>query len=113
MRIYVAGPMATSGEPDANLNAAACAAAELIEAGHAPYVPHASWVLDAVRPTSREHWLRADRAWLEACGAVLRLPGESVGADEEVHLALALGIPVYPSIEALLGEVGERKEMRR
>jgi hypothetical protein len=32
------------------------------------------------------------------CDAILRLPGESAGADEEVKLAKELGKPVFYSI---------------
>lgn len=32
---------------------------------------------------------------LEACGGVLRLPGASAGADEDVRRAKARGIPVW------------------
>ena len=43
-----------------------------------------------------------DRAWLECSDIVLRLPGESPGADREVAYALELGKPVYEGIDALL-----------
>ena len=35
------------------------------------------------------------------CDAVLRLPGESKGADNEVRVAKANKIPVFYSIDAL------------
>ena len=37
--------------------------------------------------------------------AVLRLPGESSGADNDVRLARARGIPVYASVEDVPGVV--------
>lgn len=40
-------------------------------------------------------------AVLERCDAVLRLPGESPGADREVHYAISLGKPVYYGLEEL------------
>jgi hypothetical protein len=42
--------------------------------------------------------MKQDFEWLKCCDAVLRLPGESTGADREVALAKELGIPVYYSI---------------
>ena len=36
---------------------------------------------------------------LQHCDAVLRLPGDSKGADNDVAIATARGIPVYRSIE--------------
>ena len=42
---------------------------------------------------------------IERCDAVLRLPGESSGADNDVRLARARGIPVYASVEEVPGVV--------
>lgn len=103
-RVFIAGPMSTSGEPGPNLHAAASAAADLLLAGYAPFIPHVTWVLHAIRPDVSLHlWHEWDLVWLERCDAVLRLPGESVGADKECGLAGALGIPVYYEIESLRG----------
>ena len=94
--------MATSGEPGANLNQAALAAREIMRRGHVAYVPHLGWILDAIAPVPREAWLRCDQAWLEVCDAVLRLPGESAGADAECEFAREWGIPVYDELAELL-----------
>jgi hypothetical protein len=40
--------------------------------------------------------------WLKSCDCVLRMSGDSPGADKEVMLAEVLAIPVYYSIEELL-----------
>jgi len=48
-----------------------------------------------------EFWLELDNQFIPCCEAVLRLPGESNGADKEVALAKKLGIPVFESIAAL------------
>jgi len=44
---------------------------------------------------------------LERCDAVLRLPGESRGADQDVAIARERGIPVYTDISEVPG-VGVR-----
>ncbi|MBC8074704.1 MAG: DUF4406 domain-containing protein [Chloroflexales bacterium] len=36
---------------------------------------------------------------IERCDAILRLPGESKGADNDVRLAHERGIPVYTALE--------------
>jgi hypothetical protein len=36
---------------------------------------------------------------LQHCDAVLRLPGESTGADQDVAIAGELGLPVYHRVE--------------
>lgn len=38
---------------------------------------------------------------LQHCDAVLRLPGESAGADNDVAIALERGLPVYHRIEEI------------
>jgi hypothetical protein len=38
---------------------------------------------------------------LECCDAVLRIPGDSRGADLDVARAIALGLPVYRAISDL------------
>ena len=43
--------------------------------------------------------LGIDLEWVSCSDAVLRLPGESAGADREVQHAKSLNIPVYYSIE--------------
>ena len=94
--VFIAGPMSTSGEPGPNLNAAAVAAAELLLAGFFPFVPHVTWILHAIRPdVAVNTWQRWDEYWLRSCDAVLRLPGESRGADEECKLAERIGTPIF------------------
>ena len=48
-----------------------------------------------------ERWLEYDMEWLTACDALVRLPGESKGADREVARAKELGIEVYTLDEFL------------
>jgi hypothetical protein len=50
---------------------------------------------------SYDEWLRIDCAYIPRMDAVLRLPGESKGADWEVKLAKHLGIPVFTNMESL------------
>nr|WP_211244218.1 hypothetical protein [Actinospica robiniae] len=38
---------------------------------------------------------------LQHCDAVLRLPGESRGADQDVAIARERGIPVYTSLDQI------------
>lgn len=66
--------------------------------GHTVFIPHLTHFWHKQIPHEYEFWMRQDFEWLKCCDAVLRLPGESSGADREVALALELGIPVYYSI---------------
>ena len=43
-------------------------------------------------------WLGQDAVWLVECDAVLRIPGDSVGADQEIEMARGLGKIIYLSL---------------
>jgi len=97
VRVYIAGPY--SADPEACTREALAAASRLLDAGHAPFVPHLAhyWhTLHDARPY--EDWMRLDLAWVEVSDVLLRLPGESPGADREVEHARAHGVPVVFSI---------------
>lgn len=105
IRVYVAGPysktccrISTSG----NVRNAVLAGDELWARGFVPYIPHLTHLWDLISPKSYEEWLELDNCFLPCCRAVLRLPGESSGADKEVELAENLGIPVFSTIELLV-----------
>ena len=98
MRIYVAGPY-SKGDQIINTRNAILAGEEIIRKGHIPYVPHLSQLWHTVSPHEPKFWYDLDIEWLRLCHAVLRLPGDSVGADAEVAEAKRLGLPVYLAIE--------------
>lgn len=104
LRVYVAGPY-SQGDTIKHLHAAVDMADDLLTDGHVPFVPHLSALWHLAFPRDYEEWLAWCLAWLPQCQAVLRLPGESSGADREVLRALELGIPVYASPNCL--EKGE------
>ena len=43
-----------------------------------------------------------DLEWLEVCDCLVRIAGESIGADREVEYMRQLGKPVFYTIEELL-----------
>lgn len=100
-RIYVAGPY-THGDVAVNVRKAISMAHELARRGFAPYVPHLSHFWHLVYPRPYREWMALDRVWLVQCDAVLRLPGLSPGADEEVAVAAQLGMPVYTALQDLV-----------
>ena len=57
-------------------------------------------------PDTHQTWLPYDFAWLAKCDALLRLPGESVGADREIEEARRLGIPIFYGIAGLRRHYG-------
>ena len=101
MIVYISGPY-SKGDPVINVRNAVKAADDVLEAGFIPLCPHLSHLWHTISPKPWEEWMRIDLELLQACKAVLRLPGESKGADMEVAEAKRLGIPVYYSIEELV-----------
>lgn len=102
LRVYVAGPLRLGDERE-NLWRALAAAEALLRAGHIPYVPHLNAIWHSVFPRPDEEWIAAiDLPWLRLCDAVVRLPGESAGADLEVAEAVRRGIAVYDGVEELV-----------
>jgi hypothetical protein len=106
--VYVAGPI-SKGDLRENIRIACDAGMRLLKAGFAPLVPHATCYLDGtgephILPsgTTHEDWMAADLPWVSVTQCLLRLPGESVGADQEVEKARSLGIPVYFDIDTLI-----------
>jgi len=96
-KIYIASPY-TKGDTALNVKAQIDVADELIDLGFAPFCPLYSHFQHMMHPRPYEDWIWLDNVWVLACDAVLRLPGESRGADGEVALAKANGIPVAYSI---------------
>lgn len=119
-RVYIAGPI-SRGDLAQNINRASMVFERLALAGLNPFCPHwscfsgpARWChfgdglrvesVAGAQPNALTHadWLRVDLAWVAVADAVLRLPGESVGADQECAFAAMSGIPVFTSEYELL-----------
>lgn len=116
-RVYIAGPI-SKGDLAHNINQATEAFVKLAKAGLAPFCPQWSafsgpvrkeptgvvWGEAGAQPNDLRHadWLAVDLEWVATADAVLRLPGESKGADQEVAEAKRLGIPVFEDINALV-----------
>jgi len=101
MRVYIAAPY-TKGDRSENMRRAMKAMDTLIAAGHEPFLPILTHFQDLAYPRPWEDWMRVDLAWLPFAEAVVRLPGESVGADMETAIAREDGIPVFDGVEAFL-----------
>lgn len=109
LRIYLAAPIGANDDGWAGrIAAAARACEELFRAGFAVYLPHGYEAagIDLLALFGYKAACRLSGAFVAVCDALLRLPGESPGADEEVALAESLGIPVFYSLAALV-EWGE------
>ncbi|MEU4695325.1 DUF4406 domain-containing protein [Actinoplanes sp. NPDC023714] len=100
MLILIAGPYRSGTGDDpakmaANLARLEEAAGPIYQAGHVPMI--GEWVALPVFRYLLDKDVFYDTAHrlLQHCDAVLRLPGESTGADQDVKIAQERGIPVY------------------
>lgn len=113
MLILIAGPY-RSGTGDnldlmaANLRNLETAAWPIFEKGHVPMI--GEWVAlpvldsagsDVLQPFAEQVMYPTAERLLQHCDAVLRLAGESRGADQDVKLAQERGIPVYHSLDEI------------
>lgn len=114
--ILIAGPYrsGTGDDPDlmaANLSRLEAAAWPIFRAGHVPMI--GEWVaLPVLRsagasgvsnPLAEQVMYPTAQRLLQHCDAVLRLPGESTGADQDVAIARERGLPVYTRVEDIPG----------
>jgi len=116
MMILIAGPYrsGTGDDPtllEANLRRLEEAAWPIFQAGHLPMI--GEWVaLPVLRgaggasvadPVAEQIMYPAAERLLAFCDAVLRLPGTSRGADQDVKIAQKRGIPVYRTLAEIPG----------
>jgi hypothetical protein len=106
--ILIAGPYrsGTNGDPDLiaqNLARLEEASGPIFRLGHVPMI--GEWValpilrtLDSVEAGDGDVMYETAHRLLQHCDAVLRLPGESSGADKDVEIAQERGLPVYRSL---------------
>lgn len=109
MLVYVAGPY-TKGDVYVNVRNAILAGNELYDAGHMPFIPHLNHFWHLITPRPEQEWLIWDVVWLLRCDVLLRLPGESKGADQEIEIAKANRIPVFYSMDDCLKEIGDVRQ---
>jgi hypothetical protein len=101
LKVYVAGPY-SKGDVAVNVRDAIAAGDQLLGLGYVPYIPHFTHFWHMLFPKPYERWLEYDNHWIPCCDVLLRLPGDSGGADKEVALAQSLGKPIVYSIGELM-----------
>ncbi|WP_231494916.1 DUF4406 domain-containing protein [Cellulomonas sp. KRMCY2] len=118
LMILIAGPYrsGTGDDPTLmaqNLSRLEEAAWPVFRSGHIPMI--GEWVAlpvlssagaDGVNdPLAERVMYPTAHRLLQHCDAVLRLPGESTGADQDVAIARERGIPVYHRVQDIPGYV--------
>lgn len=112
IKVYVAGPY-SKPDPCVNTHDAIRVGSLLWDRGYTPFVPHLTHLWHTVAPRPYIDWLAYDLVWLAACDVLLRLPGESSGADLEIEFAKERGIHVVHSFHELdvwAGKVDSAKD---
>lgn len=92
--VYLAGPM-SKGPQFEHVREACRQLSLLIGAGIAPIAPQLHFFADLVYPHSYDAWLAIDFEIIKRCDVLIRIPGESSGADREVEWARKWDIPVF------------------
>lgn len=97
--VFVSGPL--SGDVEENVGMAIKYSSELIDNGYVPITPHLMHYIENYKARYYGVWLNLSLELMTKADAVLRIPGDSPGADIEVREAEKIGIPVFYSIEDL------------
>ena len=120
MLILIAGPYRSGTGDDPllmaqNLARLEAAAWPVFRSGHVPMI--GEWVAlpvlrsagadGALDPLAEQVMYPTAQRLLQHCDAVLRLPGESTGADQDVAIARERGLPVYDRVEDIPGYARE------
>lgn len=102
LAVYLAGPISVGDKLD-NIRRALLEGGRLRAAGYATFIPHRD-VLDQLvaGPAAYEVLMAEDLEWVERCDVLVRLPGESPGADREVARAREIGRPVFHGVDDFL-----------
>lgn len=103
LRVYIAGPMTNGGQGYnmKRIHEAIEAYLILIEKGFVPHCPQLTVFCDLLFPNRLSHneWLSLDEKYINNSDVVLRLSGDSAGADHECEYARSKGIPIVHGLD--------------
>lgn len=92
--LYLAGPY-THPDPVENTHRVIRVADALMrETDYLPFIPHLNLLWHTIIPHEPRFWYDVDLRYLYFCDAIVRLPGDSVGADEEMAFAQGRGLTI-------------------
>ncbi len=110
LRVYVSGPISDGGKRtvdaaiDAWCRVSAAEAQRLVTHGFAVLWPHGTVWMERLVGVTNHHdvWIDNDLPWVLCADAVLRIAGNSAGADRECEAATNAGIPVFREVDQIL-----------
>lgn len=98
IKVYIASAY-TIGDTAKNVKAQIDVTNELYRLGFNVFAPIVGTHFQhMVYPKPYDFWLDLDYEWIAVCDCLLRLPGESKGADKEVRHAERIGKKVFNNI---------------
>ena len=100
-KVYIASPY-ERGDKEKNVLRQISTFHALWVHGFSPYCPLLLHYIEQHYSLGYDQCLEYDLEWLESCDCVLRLEGESNGADKEVRRAKELGMKVYYSVSEVI-----------
>jgi hypothetical protein len=100
IKVFISSPY-TKGDGAVNVRRQIDAVDALMNNGFAPFAPLYSHFQHLVHPRPYHDWIDIDLFWVGECDCVLRLYGESKGADMETEHAHKLGKPIFYSLDEL------------
>ena len=98
---YIAGPMTKGNQFDLFKDSVLVADC-ILKRGHAVFLPHLSFFWNLIKANDYERWLQQDFLWIRKCNVLVRIPGESEGADREVEFAKSIGVKVFMGLEEFM-----------
>ena len=101
IKVYIASPY-TKGDVAVNVKRQLDMVDLLMDHGFAPFAPLYSHFQHMAHPRAYQDWIKMDMEWVKICDCVLRLEGESSGADNEIKLAKLEGLDVFYHVEDLI-----------
>jgi len=101
-KVYIASPY-TRGRQADNVRRQVEAKHILLDHGYVPFAPLLNHYAEIYRHREEEEWFQWDIEWLLVCDVLVRITAydengievPSIGADEEVKIAMENDIPVY------------------
>ena len=100
LKVFISSPY-TLGNKEVNVKNSLFVANTLMDMNITPFAPLLTHYQNELFLRDEEDWLAWDIEWMLTCDVVLRLPGLSQGADNEVKIAIQNRMPVLYSIDEL------------
>ncbi len=102
IKVFIASPYRT-GDMSSNIRLQSDIYSGLMDLGFAPYGSIVSSLSQHIaHPKPHEEWVKIENEFISVCNCVLRVGGESKGADECVNYAKSLKKEIFYSINDLI-----------